>query len=267
MTHTHKTLVVSSTVHPTDKSSYVEPLGGRPIYFRIKRLIDVVLGLAALIVLAPVMLILAILIRLDSKGSVIFSQERIGGRRVRVNGDEMWEMFPFTIYKFRTMSKDASHTLHHQFVTAFIKNDAEKMRAINAGEPTPDGGNTTSEDTREAQYKIKADPRVTRIGSFLRKSSLDELPQLINVIKGDMSLVGPRPALRYEVEEYENWHKQRFAAKQGMTGYWQVVGRSEVSFAKMVELDIWYAKHQNILLDLKILFLTPLRVFKGKGAE
>jgi lipopolysaccharide/colanic/teichoic acid biosynthesis glycosyltransferase len=205
------------------------------------------------VLLAPLMLLISILIRVDSKGSPIFAQERFGGRRVKINGQYMWEIFSFTIYKFRTMSAEAPHDLHRNFVKAFIRNDEAKMQAINNNAGT--------------EYKIKEDPRVTRIGRFLRKTSLDEIPQLINVIRGEMSLVGPRPALRYEVEEYSDWHKQRFAAKHGMTGYWQVLGRSEVSFEKMTEMDIEYAARQNLLLDLRILLMTPLRVLKGKGAE
>jgi lipopolysaccharide/colanic/teichoic acid biosynthesis glycosyltransferase len=216
-------------------------------------MIDIVVSTLSFVLLAPLMLLISILIRVDSKGSPIFAQERFGGRRVKINGQYMWEIFSFTIYKFRTMSAEAPHDLHRNFVKAFIRNDEAKMQAINNNAGT--------------EYKIKEDPRVTRIGRFLRKTSLDEVPQLINVIRGEMSLVGPRPALRYEVEEYSDWHKQRFAAKHGMTGYWQVLGRSEVSFEKMTEMDIEYAARQNLLLDLRILLMTPLRVLKGKGAE
>jgi lipopolysaccharide/colanic/teichoic acid biosynthesis glycosyltransferase len=238
--------------------AYLTPLGGHPVYFTLKRCFDLVVGAVLLVMTAPLMLVIAVLIRLDSKGSVIFSQERIGGRRVNINGEDRWELFSFTIYKFRSMSAGASHDIHRDFVTAFIRDDKEKMQTINS---------STSRQNDEAEYKIEADPRVTRIGKFLRKTSLDELPQLINVIRGEMSLVGPRPALRYEVEEYKDWHKQRFTATQGITGYWQVVGRSEVSFEQMAQMDIEYAKRQNLLLDIKLLLMTPLRVLKGKGAK
>ena len=149
---------------------------------------------------------------------------------------------------------------------AFIKNDETTMRQISEATEMPQFVQNVAE-SNGSQYKIKADPRITKVGKFLRKTSLDELPQLINVVRGEMSVVGPRPALPYEVEEYKSKHMRRFAAYQGMTGYWQVTGRSEVNFDGMVELDTYYAKHQSLLLDFKILLLTPFKVLKGKGAK
>jgi lipopolysaccharide/colanic/teichoic acid biosynthesis glycosyltransferase len=137
-------------------------------------------------------------------------------------------------------------------VQAYIRNDVEAMKRINAGSDT---------------FKLARDPRITRIGAFLRKTSLDELPQLFNVMNGTMSLVGPRPALAYELDVYEQWHRERFAAVPGITGYWQTVARNEADFDKMIELDVWYVRRQSLLLDLKIMIQTPLAVIKGKGAR
>lgn len=236
--------------------------GGNEAYFILKRGIDVVLSCILLVMLAPCFLLIAILIRLDSPGSAFFSQKRIASRRVRRNGEIVWEPYLFTIYKFRTMAEGNSAELHRQFAQAFVRNDEREMRAVKA---RMDETSTVNEGDKKL-YKLEADPRITRIGKFLRKTSLDELPQLINVIRGEMSLIGPRPALPYEVKEYQDWHYQRLAGYQGMTGYWQIAGRSEVSFDRMVELDIWYNKHQSLLLDFKIALLTPFKLVKGKGA-
>jgi lipopolysaccharide/colanic/teichoic acid biosynthesis glycosyltransferase len=241
----------------------VANLGGNEAYFILKRGIDAILGCILLVLLAPFLALIAVLIQLDSPGSPFFRQKRVASRRVRRNGEIVWEPYLFTMYKFRTMTDGVSTDLHQRFMRAFIHNDEPTMRALKLemGEVMANG--VSSEG---ALYKLNVDPRITRIGKFLRKTSLDELPQLINVIRGEMTLVGPRPALPYEVNEYQDWHQQRFAAWQGMTGYWQIEGRSEVSFDKMVELDIWYNKHQSLLLDSKIIFLTPFKLLKGKGA-
>jgi lipopolysaccharide/colanic/teichoic acid biosynthesis glycosyltransferase len=243
---------------------YVVDSGGTTVYYTVKRVVDIAISILALLCLAPFLLLIALLIQINSAGPVFFRQKRIASRRVQRNGKMIWETYPFTMYKFRTMRDDASSDIHRQFVKAFIHNDISGMKAIKSeiGDEIAD-----TNGSENNPYKLHSDPRVTSIGKFLRKTSLDELPQLINVIRGEMSLVGPRPALPYEVKEYEDWHNQRFAAYQGITGYWQIVGRSEVSFDKMVELDIWYAKHQSLLLDFKIILLTPFKVLKGKGAE
>jgi lipopolysaccharide/colanic/teichoic acid biosynthesis glycosyltransferase len=218
----------------------------------MKRAFDFTGALILLGVLSPLMALIAIAIRLDSRGPVLFKQERVGVRLQRQGNSYIWLITPFTMYKFRSMYHNVSHHSHEEFVKAFIHNDRNRMAEVNDGEDTV--------------FKLQRDPRITRIGAILRKTSLDELPQLFNVLKGEMSLVGPRPALFYELEEYQNWHRNRLAALPGMTGYWQVVARSSVDFDRMVEMDIWYATHQSIWLDLKILLMTPLSVFKGKGA-
>ncbi len=223
-------------------------------YLFIKRALDIAVAASLLLFLAPLILVISILIRLDSPGSAIFAQERVGTRvRVR-NGSKVWELRPFTVYKFRTMRQDAKNDIHKEFVQAFIRNDSAKMELLQNGKG------------KKGVYKLVNDTRVTRVGKVLRKTSLDELPQLWNVLIGDMSLVGPRPALAYEVDVYTPQHLRRLEAQPGLTGLWQVSARSSVDFDKMVDLDTWYIENQSLWLDLKILFMTPLAVLRGKGA-
>lgn len=224
----------------------------RAAYHTLKRLLDLVICIPGGLVLLPLMALIAVLVKIDSPGPVLFVQERVGGRRWSRRGYSGWQQTVFKMLKFRTMVAGSSPSLHRAYVRAFIQKDAEAMAAIQ-GEAVQ-------------SRKLLVDPRVTRLGKFLRKSSLDELPQIWNVIKGEMSLVGPRPAIPYEVEAYEPWHMQRLEAKPGITGLWQVTARSSVDFDEMVELDIHYLRHQSILLDLKILLATPYAVFAAKGA-
>jgi lipopolysaccharide/colanic/teichoic acid biosynthesis glycosyltransferase len=214
--------------------------------FAVKRLIDAVGSGIGLILSAPVFLVIAALIKLTSDGPIFFRQQRIGQHGT-----------PFTFLKFRTMFTNNDHSVHKEFVQQLI-----------AGKVKPSSnGNGNGNGNGHGVYKIKADPRVTRIGSFLRRSSLDELPQLINVLKGEMSLVGPRPPVRYEVDAYEIWHRGRLMeAKPGITGLWQVNGRSRVKFDEMVRLDIRYARTWSLWLDIKILVRTPHAVLLGEGA-
>ena len=198
-----------------------------------KRTLDVVLALVALIVFAPVMVVIAALIKLDSRGPVLFRQQRYGFRQET-----------FTVFKFRTMVSDAPEDAHRRYI-------AELAAA---------GGNGTG------LKKLAADPRITRVGVFLRKSSLDELPQLINVLAGRMSLVGPRPAIEYELEHYDYAHYARFDVKPGLTGLWQVSGRSKLGFTEMLELDAEYARSVGPLTDAKILLRTPVEIFRGRCA-
>jgi lipopolysaccharide/colanic/teichoic acid biosynthesis glycosyltransferase len=203
-----------------------------------KRALDVVGSSALLIALAPVFAVVCALVKVTSKGPVLFPQERIGtGGR------------PFTMMKFRTMHVNADPKIHQQYVENFIQSS-----------DAPGSG--------EKVFKIVDDPRITPIGHFLRRSSLDELPQFWNVLKGDMSLVGPRPPLPYEVARYKNWHRRRvLEAKPGITGLWQVTGRSRTTFDEMVRLDLRYAKRYSVWTDLKILMATPKAVISGKGAH
>ena len=209
------------------------------IYDGIKRGLDIIGSSILLAVLAPLFLAIAVAIKLKSSGPVFFEQERVGQK-----------MKPFRMLKFRTMHANVDHKLHHEYVTRFIHS----------------GSDAESGDA-PGFFKLTNDPRVTPIGTFLRKTSLDELPQLLNVLRGDMSLVGPRPPLPYEVEQYKPWHCRRVLdAKPGITGLWQVTGRSRTTFDEMVRLDLRYARTCSIWTDIKILLATPAAVFSGKGA-
>ena len=222
--------------------------GGSALYYACKRSLDVVVAATLLIVLAPVLVAIVIAIRLDSPGSAIFVQERVGARRRARDGRTTWEIRNFPVYKFRSMVSNADQSMHQAHVKAWI-----------------DGQVEAAEDG--AKFKLANDPRVTGVGRFLRKTSLDELPQLVNVVKGEMSLVGPRPVPTYEVAEYEDWHHERLAALPGITGLWQVKGRGEVSFEEMVRLDVEYVRTASLRLDLKLLALTIPAVVVGRGAK
>ncbi len=217
-----------------------------------KRLFDLFVAGILLLALLPVMLAIALLILLDTPGSPIFVQERVGPRRKKTGKRVVWEVGTFPFYKFRTMYKDADPEVHRAYVGALIHNDRESMAALQGEEV----------EVR----KLVHDRRITRLGAFLRKSSMDELPQLWNVVKGDMSLVGPRPPISYEVEMYEPWHRKRLEAMQGVTGLWQVTTRSSSDFDEMVKLDLYYMEHRSFWLDVKILLMTPLAVLRGHGA-
>ena len=208
-------------------------------YETTKRAIDIVGSAALLLLLTPVLLITAALVKLKTPGPVFFRQQRVGRM-----------MKPFTMLKFRTMYVNADNKIHQEYVASLIKAKAASHGA---------GG--------EQVFKLASDPRVTPIGRILRKTSVDELPQLINVLCGEMSLVGPRPPLHYEVEQYQRWHCRRvLEAKPGLTGLWQVAGRSRTTFDEMVRLDLRYARARSLRTDIKILLATPGAVFAGKGA-
>jgi lipopolysaccharide/colanic/teichoic acid biosynthesis glycosyltransferase len=204
-----------------------------------KRTVDILGATAAIILFLPLFIIIALLIKSTSKGPAFFCQERIGR-----NGKK------FTMLKFRSMKVDNDPAIHQEYVKKLIKGTIE-------GEDGDDG---------EKIFKITNDPRITKVGRFLRKTSLDELPQFLNVFKGDMSLVGPRPALAYEVAEYDTWHCRRISAIPGITGFWQVEGRSRTTFNDMVRMDIRYIKQWSLFLDLKLIFKTPFSLLLAKGA-
>jgi lipopolysaccharide/colanic/teichoic acid biosynthesis glycosyltransferase len=222
-------------------------------YFFFKRTIDLIITLSALVLLLPIIIIISILIAVDSDGPIFFIQERVGSKRKMLNGKLYWQPVRFSFYKFRTMKFGADESIHQDYTKAYISHDQEKINEIQGSETET--------------YKILKDTRVTKVGKYLRKYSLDELPQLINIIIGDMSLVGPRPPIPYEVEEYEDWHYQRFQAVPGLTGLWQVTARCSCEFDEMVHLDIEYIKHQSIWLDIKIILKTPLVVLSTEGAH
>lgn len=227
----------------------------RPLYYVSKRLLDMTLAILSFVMLWPLWAAIMIAIKLDSSGPVIFAQERVGVRRRIINGQLQWEQTRFTCYKFRSMRVNADQNLHRKFVEAYIAGDQERMQAIQ-----PDKSGTM-------KFKLNGDQRVTQVGEFLRKTSLDELPQLWNVLRGDLSLVGPRPAIPYEVEKYSPWHLRRLEAIQGMTGLWQVKGRGELGFNEMVALDVEYVEKQSFWLDIQILFGTIPAVLLSKGAK
>lgn len=223
------------------------------LYFLCKRFMDLFISLFALILLLPFLALIGVLIGVESPGNVLFLQERVGAKRIKGMGDNTWKQTRFTMYKFRTMFSDANPTIHQAYIRAFIHNNKQEMMALQGRETNI--------------QKLVDDARVTKIGKILRKCSLDELPQLWNVIKGDMSLVGPRPPLPYEVDEYKPWHYQRFFAQQGITGLWQVTARSSSDFDQMVLLDIEYIRKRSILFDLLLLLRTPWAVLSCKGAH
>jgi|SRR3984957_7712542 len=202
------------------------------------RALDVGGSLILLVLLSPLLLVLAIAVKLDSPGPVLFRQRRLGR-----------DLEPFTVNKFRTMHHGAAHDRHREFVLGLIKGEV----------PQP--------ETAGSPYKIVGDRRVTRIGRLLRRSSLDELPQLWNVLRGDMSLVGPRPPIPYEVEHYPHHWFARFAVKPGITGLWQVNGRSEVPLEEMVRLDVEYTQRRSLWFNLSLLARTLPAVLSGRGAS
>jgi lipopolysaccharide/colanic/teichoic acid biosynthesis glycosyltransferase len=206
----------------------------RRLFSVVKRAMDVGGSLVALILGAPVFAFIALVIKCTSKGPVFFRQQRVGQYGA-----------PFFLLKFRSMHDNNDCTIHKKYVEQVIAGVAEK-----------NGG--------DGVYKLTSDPRITKVGAILRRTSLDELPQFINVLKGEMSLVGPRPPLHYEVERYELWHRRRvMEAKPGITGLWQVSGRNRLGFNEMVRLDLMYARMWSPWLDLKILLRTPVAVFEG----
>lgn len=226
------------------------------LYFTAKRIMDLIVVALSLVFLLPMMAFVALLIKWDSPGPAIFRQERVTARRRERDGQVTWEEVPFTIYKFRTMRTDAKSTLHRQFIEAYIAGDDTRMAELQS-----------AQNQEETKYKLVQDPRVTRVGSFLRKTSLDELPQLWNVLLGDMSLVGPRPPIPYEVELYQHHHHDRLRTIPGLTGWWQVRGRSATSFEEMVRMDVEYIRQQSLWLDIKIIVMTVTAVVYGKGAR
>lgn len=208
----------------------------------LRRAFDFAFAGVTIVLLSPLLLAVALAVRLDSPGGALFRQRRVGH-----------EQQEFTLFKFRSMRLDADPRGHQEYVTALINGNDEE-------DTLPDGG-------KKDLYKLAVDNRITPVGRWIRKWSLDELPQLFNVVRGDMTLVGPRPAIPYEVAEYPTWYLQRFSVKPGLTGYWQVSGRSERTYEEMVRLDIEYAERRSLALDLSILAKTPWIVVTRKGAE
>jgi lipopolysaccharide/colanic/teichoic acid biosynthesis glycosyltransferase len=226
---------------------FTGPPSVRARYLLLKRAIDLILSAMLLIVACPIMLLSAILIKLESEGPAIYIQQRVGARYRRERGRIIWELRLFPCYKLRTMRKDSDPEVHKRYLRRFRSGGLED---------SPKG----------SLFKLSQDRRVTVVGQWLRKSSLDELPQLFNVMKGDMSLVGPRPVPVYEVELYDRPHYDRLAARPGITGVWQVYGRSRVTFEQMVAMDSGYARQSSLMFDLKLLVMTIASVVSCKGA-
>jgi lipopolysaccharide/colanic/teichoic acid biosynthesis glycosyltransferase len=214
------------------------------VYFWFKQSIDVLLSTFLLLWISPVLAAIAVLIALDSPGPVLFVQDRVGVRRTKRNNRVVWTVRTFRFYKFRSMITNADQSLHESYI-----------RELRKGA------------TNTRHFKLRNDPRITRFGRFLRASSLDELPQLVNVLKGDMSLVGPRPVPTYEAALYSDSHYERLSALPGITGLWQTKGRSRVPFEEMLRMDIEYARRANLFLDAEILLMTIPVVLSGRGAE
>ncbi len=238
-----RTFVISDLYEVLHQYQPIEVFNGLPLislnysptsyYYRyVKRFLDIILSFIGLLILSPIFLTISMIIKFTSKGPILFSQNRVGK-----DGKE------FTFYKFRSMYVDNDSSRHQKFISEFINGtDDSKVK------------------------KIVDDPRVTPIGGFIRKTSLDELPQLFNVLKGDMSLVGPRPSLPYEYKMFKDWHKTRFLVKPGCTGVWQVSGRSQVSFEEMIVMDYYYINNISLWSDIKLILKTiPVMIF-GDGA-
>jgi lipopolysaccharide/colanic/teichoic acid biosynthesis glycosyltransferase len=241
-------------------------------YYLTKRLFDFFCALILLILLSPLLICISIAIFIYSPGPVFFIQERVGAKRKTQNGRWYWKEMHFRCYKFRTMKINADPSIHQAYIKALIENDEEQMQAVQ-GAATRPRGSASQEKLTAAQKaptqlrKLVDDDRVIAPGRILRKLSLDELPQLWNVLRGDMSLIGPRPAIPYEVEMYKPWHKLRLQAQPGISGLQQVMARCTADFDEQVKLDIQYIENQSIWLDLKIALKTPLAIISTRGAN
>lgn len=233
----------SDTETPTNTTLYpdlMNPGARKKSMLMVKRALDIFVSALVLLILSPIYLAIAVAIKITSEGPVLFRQQRVG---------QYGKLF--TVLKFRSMKVNNDHSVHKDYVMKLIKNQAESKAA--------EGG--------QGVYKLTADSRITAVGRLLRRTSLDELPQIINVLTGDMSLVGPRPPIPYELAAYQTWHRRRILeAKPGVTGLWQVTGRSSVKFDDMVRLDLRYATSWSLWMDIKILLMTPRAVIKGAGA-
>jgi lipopolysaccharide/colanic/teichoic acid biosynthesis glycosyltransferase len=241
--------VVPATWQELEPRPVLDENANRRFYFACKRFVDLCLASVILLLLTPVFLLIAVLIKLDSRGPVFFTHERVGARRKRIARKSVWVVTKFGMHKFRSMRPNADSRVHEAYIRDFVAGRVQ---------PNEDSG---------GKFKLTNDPRVTRVGRLLRRTSLDELPQLFNVLKGQMSLVGPRPVPTYEVACYRNGEHKRLAALPGITGFWQVNGRCQVSFEEMIRMDLEYIRRASLWLDLQILFQTIPAVLGGRGAE
>ncbi len=260
--------------YAADEITITLPVPSLPLAYRIaKRTLDIVLSVSVLLLVSPLLLLTAVLIRLTSKGHALFTQQRVGeGGRI------------FTMYKFRSMYVDADHSMHKLAYAHFVggkggdgkvtKETLALTAATEEQRPEPDDDVERVYPPRRGWLDRKfdrlrpllraEDPRITPIGAVMRMTSIDELPQLLNVLLGDMSLVGPRPPIPYEVRMYQRKHLLRLTVKPGVTGVWQVYGRNRVPFEQMVGMDIAYIHHRSFWLDLKLIVLTVPALLVGK---
>jgi lipopolysaccharide/colanic/teichoic acid biosynthesis glycosyltransferase len=218
-------------------------------YHLLKRAFDITAALVLLVLLAPLMLTVALAVRLDSPGPIFFAQQRAGTRRRTRGRMTTWEVQPFAFYKFRSMIHNADQSLHQKYIEQWANGEAK------------------ANGDKNASFKLTRDPRITRVGHFIRRTSLDELPQLFNVLKGDMRLVGPRPVPTYEFSHYKPEHLERMAAMPGITGLWQIKGRGRTTFDQQIVMDVEYIHAQSLWYDIKILLLTLPAVLSSKGAR
>ncbi len=205
-------------------------------YLVVKRVFDIFAALALLVIFGPLMIIVALAIKLFSPGPILYRQTRIGK-----NGK------PFEMLKFRSMRLENVPDLHREYVRKLILE------------------NSAPQDLGKKTLKLESDPRITGLGKYLRRFSIDELPQFINVLRGEMSIVGPRPSLPYEFELFKDWHKKRVLVPPGITGLWQVTARNKVRFDDQVRIDLKYIQNMNLLLDLQIILMTPFEMINSKG--
>jgi lipopolysaccharide/colanic/teichoic acid biosynthesis glycosyltransferase len=221
----------------TRASSLIVPIAPTPLGYRVaKRSLDLIVSVVWLVLATPVMALVAVAVKLESRGPVLFRQERVGlGGR------------PFTLYKFRSMFSSAEQGRHRDHVRELIRGDASQRQPAD-----------------EVWLPIVGDPRVTRLGAFLRRTHVDELPQLINIARGEMSLVGPRPPIPYEVEIYEPWHLRRLSVIPGLTGLWQATAWGRVSFDEGVALDLAYIDRRSFVLDLRLIGRTLWQIVTGR---
>lgn len=222
--------ITNSSIKEKDKNNSIMNEGNsKKAYNVTKRILDILLSFVGLIVLSPVFLLIGIIIKIDSKGPVFFTHKRIGK-----NGKEIG------IYKFRTMHENAEKMIQN-----FTKEQMEEYKE---------------------NYKLKNDPRITKIGKFLRKTSLDELPQILNILKGDLAIIGPRPVVISELEKYGPNKGKFLSVKPGLTGYWQANGRSTTTYEERIEMELYYVENRNLWLDIKIFLKTFISVLKKEGA-
>jgi lipopolysaccharide/colanic/teichoic acid biosynthesis glycosyltransferase len=265
-----QTIFIPDSVEEQGGTTMELSITDRRTYYAVKRVMDILMAGLLLIVTLPIMALAAVLIFIYSPGPIFFIQERVGAKRTTRGRTTVWEPMRFRCFKFRTMRLNADASVHQAYIRALIDNNEQRMQALQEQAMKP--GEAQLQHAVAAQpapaqaRKLTNDARIIRPGRVLRKLSIDELPQLINVLRGDMSMIGPRPAIPYEVEMYKPWHMLRLQAQPGLTGLQQVTARCTADFDKQVRLDIEYIRQQSIRLDLEIALKTPLAILFARGA-